>query len=68
MVGGGCMEEYGNLQEWARKRAQGNTWGVKGIVGGQAAGLRRKVVYGATEMLSPERFLNGEVKRLGEDA
>ncbi|KAF8456185.1 Sec1-like protein [Terfezia claveryi] len=67
MVGGGCMEEYGNLQEWARKKAQGNTGGVGGIVGGQAAGLRRRVVYGATEMLSPERFLNGEVKRLGED-
>lgn len=68
MVGGGCMEEYGNLQEWARKKAQGSSGvGVGGIVGGQAAGLRRRVVYGATEMLSPERFLNGELKRLGED-
>jgi len=47
MVGGGCMEEYGNLQEWARKKAQGNTGGVGGIVG------RRRVVYGATEMVSP---------------
>ncbi|KAI5780665.1 Sec1-like protein [Peziza echinospora] len=66
MIGGGCMEEYGNLQEWARKKAQGG--GGVGIVGGQQAGLRRRVVYGATELISPERFLGGEVKRLGEDA
>lgn len=58
----------GIFKEWARKKAQGgSSVGVGGIVGGLAAGLRRRVVYGATEMLSPERFLNGELKRLGED-
>ena len=54
VVGGGGMEEYGNLQEWAGKKVQGG------------AG-RRRVVYGATEMVGPERFLGGEVRRLGED-
>ena len=52
-VGGGNMEEYGNLQEWSRK------------VGG--AGVRRKVVYGSTELMNAESFVNDELKRLGEE-
>jgi hypothetical protein len=54
-VGGGNMEEYGNLQDWSRKAAQGGV------------GVKRKVVYGSTELISAENFVNGELKRLGEE-
>ncbi|KAI5851808.1 Sec1-like protein [Tricharina praecox] len=54
-VGGGNMEEYGNLQEWSRR------------VGQSGAGIRRKVVYGSTELINAESFVNGELKRLGEE-
>jgi hypothetical protein len=54
-VGGGNMEEYGNLQEWSRKVSQSGT------------GIKRKVVYGSTELINAEWFVNGELKRLGEE-
>jgi len=54
-VGGGNMEEYGNLQEWSRKVSQ------------SGAGAKRKVVYGSTELINAESFVNGELKRLGEE-
>lgn len=69
-VGGGNMEEYGNLQEWARRVSSGNSGGVglSGVVGGhQGSALKRRVVYGSTELINSERFLGGELKRLGQD-
>jgi len=54
-VGGGNMEEYGNLQEWSRRVSQ------------SGAGVKRKVVYGSTELINAESFVNGELKRLGEE-
>ncbi|KAG0633295.1 Sec1-like protein [Tuber brumale] len=56
-VGGGNMEEYGNLQEWSRR--------VNDVSG--AGGTRRKVVYGSTELISAEKFVGGELKRLGQE-
>ncbi|CAZ80710.1 unnamed protein product [Tuber melanosporum] len=56
-VGGGNMEEYGNLQEWSRR--------VNDASG--AGGTRRKVVYGSTELISAEKFVGGELKRLGQE-
>ncbi|KAL7275081.1 Vesicle trafficking between the ER and Golgi [Rhizina undulata] len=55
-VGGGNMEEYGNLQEWSRRTA-----------GAGGAGVRRRVVYGSTELINSEKFVNGELKRLGQE-
>ena len=49
------MEEYGNLQEWSRR------------VGQSGAGVKRRVVYGSTELINAESFVNGELKRLGEE-
>jgi hypothetical protein len=72
MVGGGNMEEYGNLQDWAKKTSGGG--GVVGVgvgVGGagSAAGApRRRVVYGSTELINAEEFIMGELKRLGEES
>ncbi len=62
-VGGGSMDEYGNLQEWV-KRTSGAAGGG-GVAGGGVAGMRnRRVVYGSTEMVNAEDFLL-ELKRLG---
>ena len=59
-VGGGCMEEYGNLQEWARRTSAGAAAG--GVVG-----PRKRVVYGSTEVVNAEEFLMGELRRLGQE-
>src|SRR6201994_1347799 len=60
-VGGGNIEEYGNLQEWVSRTSGG--------VGGASAGLpRRRVVYGSTEILAAEDFIKSELARLGREA
>lgn len=58
-VGGGSMDEYGNLQEWA-KRTSGNN---------NANNLtpRKRVVYGSTELMNAEDFLFKELGRLGQE-
>jgi hypothetical protein len=57
-VGGGSMDEYGNLQEWAKRTGAGGSGAEKG------AGKRR-VVYGSTELVNAEEFLASELGRLG---
>jgi len=57
-VGGGSMDEYGNLQEWAKRTGAGGSGAEKG------AGKRR-VVYGSTELANAGEFLKGELERLG---
>ncbi|KAL5604077.1 hypothetical protein BROUX41_002066 [Berkeleyomyces rouxiae] len=52
-VGGGSMDEYGNLLEWATRTA-----GERG---------RRRVVYGSTELLASEDFIGQELERLGAE-
>lgn len=51
-VGGGSMDEYGNLQDWAKRT-------------GEQKGGKRRVVYGSTEIVSAVEFLGTEVKGLG---
>lgn len=55
-VGGGSMDEYGNLQDWAKRTsaAQG------------AGGPRRRIVYGSTEVVNAEDFV-GVAARLGRE-
>jgi hypothetical protein len=60
-VGGGSMDEYGNLQEWAKRTGAGGSGAEKG------AGKRR-VVYGSTELINAEDFLRGELFKLGQEA
>jgi len=55
-VGGGSMDEYGNLQEWAKR-----TSAEKGA-------SKRRVVYGSTELINAEEFLKGELQKLGVEA
>lgn len=56
-VGGGSMDEYGNLQDWAKRTsaAQG------------AGGPRRRIVYGSTEVINAEDFV-GVAARLGRES
>lgn len=66
-VGGGSMDEYGNLQEWARRTGGGAGSGGSGGGGGEKGVQRRRVVYGSTELVSAGEFLGGELKRLGRE-
>lgn len=61
-VGGGSMDEYGNLQDWAKR-----TGGV-GAAGGAVGAPRRRVVYGSTELVNAEEFVMGELARLGRES
>lgn len=72
VVGGGGYVEYGNLMDWAnrsgggggRDGGGGGGGGGAGGVGAGGAGAQgvtgqggRKVTYGSTEILNPEKFL-----------
>ena len=64
-VGGGSMDEYGNLQDWV-KRTSAAAPGGQGGVG--ASGIRaRRVVYGSTEIINAEDFVNGCLVKLGQE-
>ncbi|KAJ6437167.1 golgi transport protein Sly1 [Purpureocillium lavendulum] len=52
-VGGGSMDEYGNLQEWVNR-----TGGDRG---------RKRVVYGSTELVNAGEFIKEELERLGTE-
>ncbi|KAL9049477.1 MAG: hypothetical protein Q9206_005504 [Seirophora lacunosa] len=58
-VGGGSMDEYGNLQDWAKR--------TSAVGGAAASGPKRRVVYGSTEIVNAEDFLIGELARLGRE-
>ncbi|KZF19564.1 snare docking complex subunit [Xylona heveae TC161] len=62
-VGGGSMEEYGNLQDWAKR-----TGGSSGGGGAAGSASKRKVVYGSTELVNAEDFVTGELARLGRES
>lgn len=55
-VGGGSMDEYGNLQSWAKHRETSGT------------GPRRRIIYGSTELVNAEDFVNKELARLGQES
>lgn len=58
-VGGGSVEEYGNLQEWAQRTSG---------TGAPGTGPRRRVVYGSTELINAEDFINSELAKLGRES
>ena len=57
-VGGGSMDEYGNLQDWAKRTSAGVGVGA----------MKRRVVYGSTELVNAEDFVMGELARLGRES
>lgn len=79
-VGGGSMEEYGNLQDWVWRTSGGghhpggqSSSGV-GSGSSQASGNsstqsqpKRRVVYGSTELVNAADFLAESLTRLGQE-
>lgn len=61
-VGGGSMDEYGNLQEWVKRTSVSGGGGVGGA--GSGGARTRRVVYGSTEMVNAREFLE-ELQKLG---
>lgn len=59
-VGGGSMDEFGNLQAWAKRTSAGG--------GAANAGPRKRVVYGSTELVNAEDFIVGDLARLGKES
>lgn len=55
-VGGGSMDEYGNLQDWAKRSASTSS-----------AMNKKKVVYGSTELVNATSFLQ-ELSKLGQES
>lgn len=54
MVGGGSMDEYGNLQEWSARAAAGDR-------------VKRRVIYGASELVNAGQFIGEELDKLGRE-
>ena len=60
-VGGGSLYEYSNICDWAKRTSGGGA-------GGNSSAVRRRVVYGSTELVNPEDFVVGELARLGKES
>lgn len=57
------MDEYGNLQDWAKR-----TSAAAGAGAGGVGVQRRRVVYGSTDLVNAEDFVVGELARLGRES
>jgi hypothetical protein len=51
------MDEYGNLQEWAKRTSAAGSTGQK-----------RRIVYGSTALYSPKDFIANELVPLGKES
>jgi hypothetical protein len=70
-VGGGSMDEYGNLQDWVRQTSgQPGDGAGAGIRAGAGAmgGARRRVVYGSTDLMNANEFLAESLSKLGRES
>jgi hypothetical protein len=68
-VGGGSMDEYGNLQDWVhRTSGQQGGEGTPAQRAGGAPGHRRRVVYGSTDLMNATEFLSDSLAPLGRDS
>lgn len=65
-VGGGSMDEYGNLQDWAKRTS---AVAGQGAAAGGAVGAvgRKRIVYGSTELMNAGDFLE-VLGRLGKES
>ncbi|KAF1931388.1 Sec1-like protein [Didymella exigua CBS 183.55] len=57
-VGGGSMDEYGNLQEWAKRTSAGT----------QGPSQKRRIVYGSTALYSATEFVTKDLAKLGAES
>ncbi|EPS27073.1 hypothetical protein PDE_02014 [Penicillium oxalicum 114-2] len=65
-VGGGSMDEYGNLQDWV-KRTSGQS-GADGAPSANRHTGRRRVVYGSTDLMNATEFLRDSLAPLGRES
>ncbi|KAH8424352.1 syntaxin-binding protein [Aspergillus melleus] len=70
-VGGGSMDEYGNLQGWVAQ-GSGQPGGDGAAAGnrpaGPTSGPRRRVVYGSTDLMNANEFLEESLAKLGKES
>lgn len=70
-VGGGSIDEYGNLQDWVRQTSgqpgDGAGAGIRAGAGGMGA-ARRRVVYGSTDLMNANEFLTESLSKLGRES
>ncbi|KAL4974062.1 Sec1-like protein [Aspergillus desertorum] len=69
-VGGGSMDEYGNLQDWVKRTSgqQGHEGASNCRPGHESlGGLRRRVVYGSTDLMNANEFLTESLAKLGRE-
>ncbi|OAX84841.1 hypothetical protein ACJ72_00801 [Emergomyces africanus] len=81
-VGGGSMDEYGNLQDWAHRTGGGSLVGGGGVSGSSvtasgsstaggpgASGVpSRRIVYGSTDLVNAMEFLTEALGKLGKES
>ncbi|KAJ5161271.1 hypothetical protein N7492_006663 [Penicillium capsulatum] len=65
-VGGGSMDEYGNLQDWVHRTSQQGADGAPS--GHRAPGTQRRVVYGSTDLMNASEFLSDSLVPLGRES
>ncbi|KAL3466148.1 Sec1-like protein [Aspergillus heterothallicus] len=68
-VGGGSMDEYGNLQDWVLRTSGQQGHEGAGARGGAEplGGPRRRVVYGSTDLMNANEFLIESLAKLGRE-
>lgn len=66
-VGGGSMDEYGNLQDWV-ERTSGQPSGDGGARPAAGPGGKRRVVYGSTDLMNANEFLSESLAKLGGES
>ncbi|GAB1195660.1 hypothetical protein APSETT444_004922 [Aspergillus pseudonomiae] len=69
-VGGGSMDEYGNLQDWVRQTSGQPSGDGAGAGRGTASQgtPRRRVVYGSTDLMNANEFLMESLAKLGHES
>lgn len=67
-VGGGSIEEYGNLQDWVRRTSGSGSVTSSGAGGSSGGTPTRRVVYGSTELMNASEFLTDALGRLGKES
>jgi hypothetical protein len=53
------MDEYGNLQEWAKRTSASGAAGT---------GQKRRIVYGSTALYSATEFVTKDLAQLGKES
>ncbi|KAA8646538.1 hypothetical protein EYZ11_010736 [Aspergillus tanneri] len=71
-VGGGSMDEYGNLQDWVAQTSGQPGYDGAGVGNRPSAGSmsvpRRRVVYGSTDLMNANEFLEESLAKLGRES